>query len=290
MVVARPQVSWLKPGGYCEAVALFDREFIHARGRSISFAQRFSDVFGGDCHVAAVMIAGQIAAALVVHPFTWIAGNREWRGAMIGLVCTEPEHRGNGYAAQLLTAAEQRCRELGHDFAVLWAADQRLYTRLGWVAADRGALGKARMAAGDAPSEAADAGGAALDAVHALHERQGAGRVKRTSAGYRRLPPPADRNLLFLEGHCFAVVGEHEHTGYVYDLGADAPGMPRLWDKLSRRFRELYVNVEQDCAAQRWLRQHTALEWTRQSLAMWKPLRTQAASVERWYIPFLDRI
>ena len=291
MVAARLQVSSLEPAGLPGATELFDSEFIFSRGRSISLARRFSDVLSsGDCFITAGKVAEQLVSALVVRSFTWAGGNRKWRGAMIGLVCTRREYRGKGYAAELLAAAEQRCRVLGHDFAVLWAGNHGIYKRLGWLAADRGMLGTRRTSSRSAPPDLSDPPEATIRRIHALHEARGSRQVKRQLANYKHLLPPAERRLFFLEGNSFALCGEHERAGYVYDLAGSDADMPRLWDKLAGSFDDLYINVERDSAAHCWLRKNTLLEWKEQSLTMWKPLRRDPVPFRQWYIPFMDRI
>ena len=291
MVAERLQVSSFEPAELPDAIELFDGEFIVSRGRSISLALRFSDVFATrDCFFTAGTIGRQVVSALVVRPFTWIVGNRKWRGAMIGLVCTRRQFRGNGYAAEILGAAERRCRELGCDFAVLWAGSHALYEHRGWIAADRGMLGTRRMSSCSAPPYLSDPPAAIMRRVHALHEAREGQQVKRQLANYRHLPPPAERHLAFLEGNSFALCGEHERAGYVYDLDGDPAAMPRLWDRISASFNNLYINVERDSAAHCWLRKHTPIEWNEQSFTMWKPLRPDPVPFRQWYIPFMDRI
>lgn len=291
MVAPRLQLSFLGPDEFPEAVELFDAEFIFSRGRTISFAQRFRDVFAIDeCFVVAGRNDGRLVSALLVRPFTWIEGNRRWRAAMIGLVCTEPQYRGRGYAAALLTAAEQRCRALGHDFAVLWAANHRIYERLGWIASDGGMIGIRRGPWCGKPGGPAALYDALIPKAHALHETREGPRVERTQTSYYHLLPPAERLRCFLEGSSFALCGECGSAGYLFDLlGTDAD-MPQLWDKLSKSFDDLYVNVERDSVAHRWLRSHTQLEWKPHELAMWKPLHAASIAFRQWYIPFLDRI
>ena len=291
MVAARLQVSLLEPAARPDVIALFDREFIFSRGRTISLAQRFSDIFSsGDCFVAAGKLEDQLVSALTVRAFTWVDGEREWRGAMIGLVCTKLQYRGRGYAGQLLTAAEGHCRALGHDFAVLWAANPAIYQALGWIAADRGMLGTRRMPSGGAPPDPSATHETPIFRIHALHEARGSPRVRRQLANYRHLLPPAERLLFFLEGNSFALGGQHGRAGYVYELAGHCADMPRLWNSVAANFDDFYVNVERDSTAHCWLRTHTPLEWKAQALTMWKSMRSDRVPFQRWYIPVMDRI
>lgn len=291
MVAARLHVSLLEPAALPDVIALFDSEFIFSRGRTISLAQRFSDTFSsGDCFIAAGKLEDHLVSALAVRAFTWVDSDREWRGAMIGLVCTKPQHRGRGYAAELLTTAEARCRALGHDFAVLWAANHAIYQGLGWIAADRGMLGTRRIASRNASLERPVMREATAPEIHDLHQARVDPRVRRQFQNYRHLPLSAERLRYFREGNSFAISGQRGRTGNVYELAACGVDMPRLWDALSTNFDELYVNVECDSESHRWLRANTPLEWQAQALAMWKTLRPDPAPFRRWYIPFVDRI
>lgn len=291
MVAARLHVSLLEPAALPEAIALFDHEFIFSRGRTISLAQRFSDTFSsGDCFIAAGKLEDQLVSALAVRAFTWVDSDREWRGAMFGLVCTKPQYRGRGYAAELLTTAEARCRALGHDFAVLWAANHAIYQGLGWIAADRGTLGTRRIASRNASPERSVMRESSVSEIHDLHDTRVDPRIRRQFQNYGHLPLPAERLRYFRERNSFVISGQRGRTGYVYELYACGVDMPRLWDALSSNFDELYVNVESDSESHHWLRAHTPLEWKAQALTMWKPLRPDPAPFRRWYIPFADRI
>ena len=291
MVTARLRVSLHEPAGLPDAIELFDEEFIFSRGRTISLARRFSAIFSSSgCFVAAGKIEAELVSALAVRAFTWIDGDREWRGAMIGLVSTKPQYRGRGYAAELLTAAEERCRALGVEFAVLWAANPAIYRRLGWNVSDRGMLGTREMPLRDASFERPVVQEASVPEIHDLHQARVDPRVRRQFQNYGHLPPPAERLRYFREENSFAISGQRGRTGYVYELAACDVDMPRLWEALSENFDGIYVNVESGSDAHRWLRTHTPLEWQAQTLAMWKPLRPDPVPFRRWYIPFMDRI
>tara|TARA_R110002126_G_scaffold67964_4_gene171876 strand:- start:8711 stop:9787 length:1077 start_codon:yes stop_codon:yes gene_type:complete len=54
---------------------------------------------------------------------------------LIGSVVTAPSARGNGYAREVLEAAEQTLGEDGCAIAMLWADDAAFYQHLGWIPA-----------------------------------------------------------------------------------------------------------------------------------------------------------
>ena len=291
MVTAGLQVSFPHPAEAPEVVELFDQEFIFSRGRSISFAQRFSDVFSvRECFVAAGSVAADMIGALLVRPFSWADGAREWRGAMMGLVCTKAQFRGRGYAARLLAAADARCRALDLDFGVLWAACDALYVGQGWIRSDRGMLGVRRAGLAGAVPVPPLAAANLVRAAHALHEARAGPRVNRRLSNYRHLLPPAEHVVVLVEGHSFALCGCHNQTGYVYDIVGTGREMPGLWHRLAAQFGDIYVNVELGTSAHRWLVAHAGLAWSKQSLAMWKPLRRDSIPFAAWHVPFMDRI
>jgi GNAT superfamily N-acetyltransferase len=292
MVAQELEVAALSPAAAGEAIELFDRTFIFSRGRSISFAERFRDVFeSDDALVVTGRAAGQIAAALVLRFFVWIGNGREERGAMIGLVCTNPPFHGRGFAAELLGTAEQYCRAHGCGFAVLWAARHDLYARLGWAASDNGTLGvRVLRPAAIVPEPLVADQKSARARIQALDEGRATPRVRRNSASYERLLPPADRLLYFVEGNSYAICGRLGATGYLYDIAAHDEDLARLWAALAGSFGLLHVNVEDGGGVHRWLLAQPGFTWTRQSLAMWKSFVPGAAEPRRGYIPFLDRI
>lgn len=292
-MVARLQVHALPPAAAGEVIELFDHIFILPRGRTISFARRFHDLFaGGDCLVMAGRSEGQLATALLVRFFAWIDDEVERRGAMIGLVCTSPGFRGCGYATELLQAAEQQCQARGCELAVLWAARHELYERCGWTVADGGTLGiHVPRSGGMVPDGVLTSDGAATRArIQALHGNRALPRIRRTSADYGRLLPPAESLLFFLERDSFAICGRHGRVGYLYDIAARDGDLPRLWSAVAGSFERLHVNVEDGSAIHRSLAAQTGYTWARQSLAMWKPLASPAGAIHAWHIPFLDRI
>lgn len=291
MVASGLRVIFPHPAEAPEAIELFDQEFIFSRGRSISFAQRFGDVFSvPECFVVAGGVAADMVGALLVRPFSWTDGAREWRGAMIGLVCTKAQFRGRGYAAGLLAAAEARCRALDLDFGVLWAVRDALYVGRGWVRSDRGMLGVQRGGQAGAVPVPPSAAENLVSAAHALHEVREGPRVNRRLSNYRHLLPPAEHVAVVVEGDSFALCGCHNRTGYVYDIVGTSRDMPGLWRRLAAQFGDIYVNVEMGTSAHRWLEAHAGLEWSKQSLAMWKLLRPDPIPFAAWHVPFMDRI
>ena len=291
MVGASLKVDALPPAAAGEAIELFDRTFLLARGRAIPFAQRFHDLLAGDDSlVVSGRSSGQLASALLLRFFSWIGSERECRGAMIGLVCTSPQFHGRGCATELLEAAAECARAEGCEFAVLWAARHELYERGGWAPSDNGILGIHVPQPGHSVRAGVIDQDAARAKIHALHEARPAPRVRRSAAHYGHLLPPAESLLFFLERDSFAICGRHGHTGYLYDISAHEGDLPRLWAAVTGSFDRLHVNVEDGSGTHLWLTAQPGFQWARQRLAMWKPLASSASPLFPAYIPFFDRI
>ena len=273
-------------------VALLDEEFIFSKGRSVSLARRFPTVLQAqNCPNILLACRGEeIAAAIAVKRFDWIAPERNWHGAMIGMVYTRPAERGQGLASQLLRAAEERLRADGTDFAVLFTAQPEFYRRLGWTSADCGVFGTYTGTGGSvAGCTAAHAG-----AIEALRLRSPGAHMLRDSAGYRTLPLPAERLELLAspDGGSYAIYGVQADRAYVYEFGGAPSGYAALWQDICATARTVYINECRDSAAQQWLSNIPGIGWREQALAMWLPLADPDSErhYARWYIPYLDRI
>ncbi len=273
-------------------IALLDEEFIFSRARSVSLALRFPDVLRGE-NCANILVAcrgGDIAAAIAIKRFDWIAPERSWRGAMIGMVYTRPAMRGQGFASRLLRAAQTALRAEGTDFAVLFTAQSGFYRRLGWTTSDCGMFGSCISPGGAAAGcSQADAG-----AIEAMRVRSSEAHLQRDGASYRTLPLPAERLEMRISpcGAAYAIYGLRAENAYVYEIGGAPSGYAALWQDCCAARRTVYVNARRGSEAQRWLSGIPGFGWHEQALAMWLPLAEPACarSFEGWYIPFLDRI
>lgn len=273
-------------------VGLLDEEFIFSKGRSLSLAQRLpTALYAGNCpNILVACHGGEITAAIVIKRFDWIAPERSWRGAMIGMVYTRPVERGKGLASQLLRAAEQRLRADGTAFAVLWTAQPDFYRRLGWTSADCGVFGT-YVSAGGATARCSPGD---ADAIETLRLRSPGAHIARDSASYGTLPPPARRLELLAspDGESYAIYGVQADRDYVYEFGGTASGYAALWQDICAAPRTVYINERRDSAAQRWLLNKPGISWREQALAMWLPLAEPSCArrFADWYVPFLDRI
>lgn len=273
-------------------MVLLDEEFIFSKERSVSLARRFpTALHAQNCPNILLACRGEeIAAAIVIKRFDWIAPERSWRGAMIGLVYTRPAARGQGLASQLLRAAEEQLRGEGTAFAVLWTAQPEFYRRLGWTSSDCGVFGTYASAGGDtADCTAADAG-----ATEALRLRNSGAHMLRDSTSYRTLPLPAERLELRAspDGGSYAIYGVQANRAYVYEFGGAPSGYAALWQDICAKARTVYINEYRGNAAQQWLSNIPGIGWREQALAMWLPLADPDSEgyYAHWYIPYLDRI
>ncbi|MFH1044819.1 MAG: GNAT family N-acetyltransferase [Pseudomonadota bacterium] len=273
-------------------VALLDEEFIFSKGRSVSLAQRFPAALHADnCPNLLLACRGEeIAAAIAIKRFDWITPERSWRGAMIGLVCTRPAERGQGFASRLLGAAEEKLRAAGTDFAVLFSAQPGFYRRLGWTSADCAVFGTYASAGGNA------AGCPPVDAnvIEALRLRSPGAHMPRDSANYQSLPLPAERLEMRAspDAAAYAIYGMQADRAYIYEFGGALSGYAALWQDICAVPRTVYINEHRGSAAQQWLSNMLGIIWREQALATWLPLAEPdcARHFSDWYVPYLDRI
>jgi len=291
-MVAAVRIRSCTPAELPALVALLDEEFIHARGRSISLAQRFPGVLsGGNCQN--ILIASRdntIAAALACKRFSWVTPARVFKGAMLGFVYTHPGSRLQGVASRVLQTAARTLEDAGVDFAVLFSVQSDFYLRLGWAQADRGWLGRYSATRGAASATLrADAG-----AIEALRPRPPEGYALRNVDAYLHLPLPAERLELraSLDGSAYAIYGLRGDSAYVYEIGGSAAGYDILWKDICAAAHDIYINAQEDSPAMRWFEQQPGVSWNKQSQAMWLPLAAgrDACDFARWYIPYFDRI
>jgi hypothetical protein len=244
---------------------------------------------------------GVIQGVLILRMFEWLANQELWHGAMIGMVYIDPEHRGAGLGSRLLSSARHVMEEAGVDFGVLWTGNRAFYEHSGWFSSDRGVFGRATPCSTFActdtlvsrlPAASADSFWIERLRAHALPMR-----VKRNSIDYCTVPIPAvDVTCFYVAGNRsgegFALVGESNGVGYLYELTAPPPLWGPLWSAISEHFSRLCVNgLPCDSFAQ-WLDRNGLIEWAPQNKTMWLRVsdRLQESSVRTWHIPYYDWI
>lgn len=290
------------PADLPRLLPLLDEEFVFAKGRDISLAERFPTLFAAAQSpnlLLAVDEAQEITAALAMRRFSWRDGAEIFNAAMIGVVYTRPDRRGQGLASRLLQEAAQRLRQEGVDFAVLWTGQPAFYARLGWQGADCGLLGSIELAP-SAPALPAGVRALPLSSaqaqVEALRRSCLPALTLRWPDDYRQLPLPAEGiELLWAEEDgqpAYALFGTRGDCALVYELVGQPTNFPALWQGICAGRRQVWVNERAGSPAQRWLGAHTPIVWQEKPLAMWLPLRQglPLARLAQCYIPFFDRI
>lgn len=295
------EISLCSPEETESVLAALDLEFVASRGRGISLRIRYPRIFSPNSGDEIWLARGQVAwvSCLVLRRFCHLAGARMLRGAMIGLVYTRREARGRGLAAKLLAEVANRLAREDLDFAVLWSGIPSFYQRLGWIPADRSCSGRGERPAGMAShgSAAFPVSGIDVERLEELRAQWCPQRVQRGKPDYLTTPLPADSVELFAHRldqavGAYALVGRKGQTGYVYEMIGSEIGILRLWEQISAAFCHLQINDAVGTASHHALKERADIIWSRQDLALWHPLRLDAAGIiERGLqIPWLDRI
>jgi predicted N-acetyltransferase YhbS len=286
-VGAGPTFSRCASGELAGLVERLDDEFISGRGRAVSLAARFPRELSAANldNLFVARDAGQIAGAIAVKRFRWIVPEREYAGAMLGMVWIAPKQRGAGLGSKLLSHVGDALRD-NVDFAVLWTGNPAFYARAGWQSADHGTLGRIDGIGRNAPSR----GAMDFERARAMWRRQPA-RVERDASWRPNLPSPAESLELFEGPGACALAGRREETLYCYEMLGDEMGFAAIFDSMRTSCATLYFNENAGSPAYAWL-SGQGVSWEKKPLAMWLPARERDPSGLRgdWYVSWLDRI
>ena len=282
-------------------IELLDQEFIYGRGRRLSLAARYPNVLSQG-NVENILIAhneGVLCGGAAARLFQWFDGDRQWSGAMIGMVCTSLEYRGRGVGGAVLMALGHHLQERAIDFGVLWTTIPAFYERLGWRTLDQGVFGRVASLTQYEPVDATESLLCSVDLVPHLETARTKWlpqRVFRTALDYRVTPAACDSVRVFGDaannyGDGYALVGEHATTGYVFEMVGALNTLERLWRSVASRYATLYVNERAGSPLETWLAQNAAMVWAPQSQAMWMRFSGHRESPwDQWHIPYFDRI
>jgi len=284
-----------------EIIASIDREFIFNKRRSLSMGRRYPNVMAAH-NIEHILVAGagrSICGALGIRVFDYAEGPRVWHGAMVGMVWVDPGFRGKGIGRALMEEAERVLKKERLDFGVLWTGIPGFYESSGWHLRDSSLFGEACACApsGDTVPAIAEPlvpeAVARLERVRSVMESR---RVIRKPSDYRVIPLPAVDVLCFwasgAEGEGFALAGESEGEGYLYEIVAPPGLWDGLWTGLMGRFKRLWVNGRAGDPFARWLADRSYAFLQPQNKAMWYRVSRAVplAPRENWHIPYFDRI
>lgn len=279
-----------------------DQEFILGKQRSLSLSKRFPNTLSV-VNIENIRVAvsdGVICGVLSIRMFEWVVQEHAWHGAMIGMVWVDSQHRGKGIGYSLLSSATQFLHETDVDFGVLWTGTKAFYERAGWFSSDRGLLGEAVnrpfSLSGDAVS-CRTLTSVDTTWLENLRSRLEERRVVRSVLDYHTVPIPAVHIFCFStqgddgsEG--FALVGELNGTGYLYEMVAPPACWDTIWTAVAGRFERLFVNGRLGDTFTRWLSDRNYVSWQPQNKTMWLRVsgRVEGSLLNRWHIPYFDWI
>jgi predicted N-acetyltransferase YhbS len=287
------------PHTFPQFVSMLDHEFLVSRARRGSMADRFPNVLSPQNapNLLAASCDGRVCAGAAVRFFRWLDGDRPWNGAMVGMVCTRPEYRGQGLGKAVMEAVHGHLRDQKADFGILWTGIPAFYQRFGWKARDRGLFGEATATNhsdggdGTAPRTCLPEDAAWLDEVRARCQTP---RVLRTPADYGVTPPACDAVKCFRassppDGDGYALVGEQGDKAFVLEWMGTPHVLAGLWAAMWRRYGGLYVNDWTGSASAAWLTANGLVTWKPQHHAMWLAV-SQEIPCDHWHVPYYDRV
>jgi ribosomal protein S18 acetylase RimI-like enzyme len=282
-------------------LGLLDNQFLKSKGVLLSLAQRFPRVFLSD-NLRNIYIARDgdaLCGAVVSRRFLWITSQGCYRGAMVGMVCTDTEYRGRGIASYLLQALRTDWLAAKVDFGVLWTTISPFYERLGWRLQDHGVFGEAlsvEHSSHDMVLSPRATSKVEIGIIEAIRRQYIVERVCREVIDYQVLPPPIVELQVFIEEDTrrqgYAIVGRVGEVGYVYEVVGDPISFSHLWQSISFRYSQIYLNDRAGSPFYEWLRTTTEICWQPQAHTMWLPLSPDAKEniTKGWHLSYFDRI
>lgn len=284
-------------------VNLVDQEFIFSRGRKISLQRRFYGVFSKENsqNIYLAEEQGKIVAGTAVKSFEWITPEGQFKGAMIGAVCTHRDFRGQGLSSKILNFLEADLLKRDYDFLVLWTGIQDFYLRLGWEPKDSSLL--AELTGITPPTqqsrvqvrvqvktlEALD-----LKWISPLMSQHRFLHVKRSGDDLLKLPVPSEKvEVLSLDRTSgYALLGTQGQMGFLYDVAGKPEFYQQVWSYVTTHFNKILVDSFEGDPFSLWLSEEHSVHFEKKNLTMWIPLtgRFKGAKFKTWYIPYFDRI
>lgn len=296
------QIRECKPNELPTVIERLDQEFVFSKQRSVSLSKRFPNTlsFGNIKQIRVAVSDGVIRGALAIRMFEWVVKRQVCQGAMVGMVWVDSQHRGEGIGSRLLSSARQFLHESDVDFGVLWTGAPAFYERAGWFLSDRGLFGEVANRP-TLPRIATVSCQPVVSADAALLERARASalpmRVVRNALDYYTVPMPAvDVLCLCAAGNDpadgFALVGEQDGFGYLYEMIAPSSLWSILWSAAAGRFDRFFANGHSHDPFAQWLAENRLVEWQPQHKTMWLRVsdRVHEGAMSSWHIPYYDWI
>ncbi len=291
-----------------ELLTLLDEEFVTLRGRKLSLAKRYPDLFGaqGTADFHWLTEGDSPVSMLVTRAMQFDVKGKPWKGVMVGWVHTLRTHQGKGLAGALLNAVSQRMADEGADFMLLWAHQHAYYRAQGYQVADATMLAesatKGLLPGRDMPSLTLKPGNltaADHQRLQALADADDRGGTPFALREAGRIPLPFERISVVLAGKrnapdAYVVLGYQPHWITVLEGAGDASALRGLVAAQCHHTANIRVNARRDSALHRAL--GDVLPWRAKPLAMYLPLSHRCETAHLlydaagWSFPFVDRM
>lgn len=297
-VLAVHSLTGIEMDVYVESV---DREFMEGRGRTGSLRNRFPCVFGehAQSRVLGIRSGDELLAAAAIRDFAWESAGQTWLGAMIGMVWTNPGHRGRGLGLSLMEGINQDLRARSLDFGLLWTTIPGFYEKAKWSSHSLGYF-SGPLVTGRCGERGEVAflpcGSPLASEIERVREEYRRDRVLRKPADYDTLPLGVDSVICCMiraEGClAYAIVGEWGGSGFLYEMEGAPILFPRLWSAISSAFDTVSINEVPGTTSFLWTSSLPGLSWHVQRHAMWLkgPDDCRSPEFDAWSIPYFDRI
>lgn len=298
-----------------QLLALLDEEFVTLRGRTLSLATRYPDLFGNSgCADFYWLTQGDSPVSmLVTRTLQFESGSKTWTGAAVGWVHTVRALQGQGLASALLAAVAQRMADEGKDFMLLWAHQHGYYRAQGYQVADAGllaeaAIADAKWAGGTSSGSAAshvelamqDLSAADLTQLQRLADCDARGGTPFATRDLRRIPLPFDRVSIVLAGSranpaAYLLLGHQRDWVTVLEGCGDLAALRMLTRNVAGQAStagtaNIRINARRDSSLHRALAE--ALPFQPKPLAMYLPLNPEfdLYYAAGWSFPYFDRM
>jgi GNAT superfamily N-acetyltransferase len=293
------EYRWCTPNEILKLIECFDSEFSKSKNSFVSVKDRYPNVFfGPDLQkIRVVVLDDKIVGAHSIRDFQWADEQINWQGAMIGLVWVAPEHRGMGIGAFLVEKATQYILDQQYDFGVLWTKSPLFFERFGWTIHDTGLISEVtnpnqnpvNIKVSKRILEDID-----IPLLETIRAKYMPCRVLRASIDYQTLPMPVSCvHLLSDPQHeAFALVGEQNGIGFVYEVVGPSNITVDLWNDIAKRYTKIVVNGQSDDRFSQYLSHKGYVNWRQQQMAMWIKCSNHIDEgvLARWHIPYYDWI